>query len=235
MEKEKAMDQENLSFNGSALSANDQYINREERRSIEIFDPPASNVEVGQPTSASSSRSHGIDTQAYIEGGSSKNFSSSSSSSSSWEPVNKWMAFERECAIKSKITCTDAITELKGNNVAATLTETSIAERTAEWGLVVKSDVGEGSFKAIKILSGHGDRSKYSSKRFAAESTRTSGESDAGAFPRVSQELKDALATLQQTFIVSDATKPDCPIMYASNGFFSLTGYSSKEVIGRNW
>nr|AML78516.1 putative LOV domain-containing protein [Drypetes deplanchei] len=68
------------------------------------------------------------------------------------------------------------------------------------------------------------------------ESTRTSEESEAGggAFPRVSQELKDALATLQQTFVVSDATKPDCPIMYASSGFFTMTGYSSKEVIGQN-
>ncbi|GAB2267567.1 Phototropin-2 [Dionaea muscipula] len=52
--------------------------------------------------------------------------------------------------------------------------------------------------------------------------------------PRVSQELKDALATLKQTFVVSDATKPDCPIMYASNGFYTMTGYSSMEVIGRN-
>ncbi|GFY94469.1 phototropin 2 [Actinidia rufa] len=35
-------------------------------------------------------------------------------------------------------------------------------------------------------------------------------------------------------FVVSDATKPDCPIMYASSGFFSMTGYASREVIGRN-
>nr|AML77391.1 putative LOV domain-containing protein [Crossopetalum rhacoma] len=77
---------------------------------------------------------------------------------------------------------------------------------------------------------------KSSSDRFAAES-RTSEESEAGGggvFPRVSQELKSALATLQQTFVVSDATKPDCPIMYASSGFFGMTGYSFKEVIGRN-
>lgn len=116
----------------------------------------------------------------------------------------------------------------------------SIEQRTAEWGLVVKSDVdvGEGSFKAISKSSGEADRSKTSSERF--ESTRTSEESNFGsdigsAFPRVSQELKAALATLQQTFVVSDATKPDCPIMYASSGFFTMTGYSSKEVIGRNW
>ncbi|MCI00598.1 phototropin-2-like, partial [Trifolium medium] len=85
-----------------------------------------------------------------------------------------------------------------------------------------------------------GDRSKGMSDRFA-DSTRVSGDSNygseaklSGLFPRVSQELKEALATLQQTFVVSDATKPDCPILYASSGFFTMTGYSSKEVIGRN-
>ncbi|GAB2247062.1 hypothetical protein Droror1_Dr00006944 [Drosera rotundifolia] len=65
------------------------------------------------------------------------------------------------------------------------------------------------------------------------DSGRTSSESSE-KIPRVSQELKDALATLKQTFVVSDATKPDCPIMYASNGFYTMTGYSLKEVIGRN-
>ncbi|XP_078160017.1 phototropin 2 [Carex rostrata] len=62
---------------------------------------------------------------------------------------------------------------------------------------------------------------------------RASTESNSG-IPRVSQELKDALSNLQQTFVVSDATKPDCPIMYASAGFYSMTGYSVKEVIGKN-
>nr|2Z6C_A Chain A, Phototropin-1 [Arabidopsis thaliana]2Z6C_B Chain B, Phototropin-1 [Arabidopsis thaliana] len=52
--------------------------------------------------------------------------------------------------------------------------------------------------------------------------------------PRVSEDLKDALSTFQQTFVVSDATKPDYPIMYASAGFFNMTGYTSKEVVGRN-
>nr|AML76712.1 putative LOV domain-containing protein [Portulaca oleracea] len=71
----------------------------------------------------------------------------------------------------------------------------------------------------------------------AVNSARSSESSNSGGsehVPRVSQELKDALATLQQTFVVSDATKPECPIMYASSGFFTMTGYTSKEVIGRN-
>ncbi|XP_052192305.1 phototropin-2 isoform X2 [Diospyros lotus] len=91
---------------------------------------------------------------------------------------------------------------------------------------------------ALSILDHRRRSSKSLSERYGGvESSRTSEESEpssAGGFPRVSQELKEALATLQQTFVVSDATKPDCPIVYASSGFFSMTGYSSKEIIGRN-
>ncbi|KAI3691307.1 hypothetical protein L2E82_49623 [Cichorium intybus] len=93
-----------------------------------------------------------------------------------------------------------------------------IAERTAEWP----------GATAVAGLIGDEERNKRSS----SSSWRTSDELNHQ--PRVSQDLKDALATLQQTFVVSDATKPDCPIMYASSGFFTMTGYSSKEVIGRN-
>jgi hypothetical protein len=43
----------------------------------------------------------------------------------------------------------------------------------------------------------------------------------------VLQELKNTLSSLQQTFVVSDATRLDCPIFYSSEGFFTMTGYSS--------
>lgn len=157
---------------------------------------------------------------------------SSANSGTSKESVNKWMAFankpdENSTSTKAPSGDTDQI-----------LTEASIAERAAEWGLVVNS----GNFVAAVETNSSldGDKSKGMSDRFV-DSARTSGESNygseaklSGLFPRVSQELKDALSTLQQTFVVSDATKPDCPILYASSGFFSMTGYSSKEVIGRN-
>ncbi|KAK8916831.1 Phototropin-2 [Platanthera zijinensis] len=50
----------------------------------------------------------------------------------------------------------------------------------------------------------------------------------------ISEDLKEALSTLKQTFVVSDATKADCPIIYASAGFFTMTGYSTNEVVGQN-
>nr|AML76928.1 putative LOV domain-containing protein [Lindenbergia philippensis] len=154
---------------------------------------------------------------------------------------NKWMAFDLEPSKSHQITsATDTlagksktIEEDEESEKKRIATEASIAERTAEWGLMVRTDVGDGSFHAVGI--GEGETSKNSMDRFHLASKRTSEESSVGSeFPRVSQEIKDALATLQQTFVVSDATKPDCPIVYASSGFFTMTGYSSKEVIGKN-
>ncbi|AES88742.2 nonphototropic hypocotyl protein [Medicago truncatula] len=108
------------------------------------------------------------------------------------------------------------------------------AQRAAEWGLVLKTDSETGKPQGVAVRSSGGG-----SRRDSNNSMRSSGESsDEGrefrGIPRVSEDLRDALSAFQQTFVVSDATKPDYPIMYASAGFFNMTGYTSKEVIGRN-
>lgn len=77
-----------------------------------------------------------------------------------------------------------------------------------------------------------GRDSGVGSTKSSLDGARASG--DSSSVPRVSQDLKDALSSLQQTFVVSDATRPDIPIIYASAGFYTMTGYSAKEVIGRN-
>nr|AHZ63921.1 phototropin [Cylindrocystis cushleckae] len=51
---------------------------------------------------------------------------------------------------------------------------------------------------------------------------------------QASEGLKDVLTTFQQTFVMCDATKPDIPVMFASEGFYEMTGYNAKEVIGKN-
>ncbi|XP_022727062.1 phototropin-2-like isoform X2 [Durio zibethinus] len=234
------------SFSSSTSSANMQSTSREHQRSIEVLES-ADTQNVGQ--SSDTIEGSRPSTQPQVEEeGSSMNVTSATRK----EPVDKWMAFGGAAANNSKIiSFDDSIKNLNEASVAGKdsngqssrriLTEASIAQRTAEWGIALKSDVGKSSFKVIGRTitpSGEGDQNKNSLDKFAVDSVRTSEESsygsDQGVFPRVSQELKDALATLQQTFVVSDASKPDCPIMYASSGFFSMTGYSSKEVIGRN-
>ena len=157
---------------------------------------------------------------------------------SSNKPTEKWMAFDRE----SNTTNTpgnEAKVDRKSWQASATgaiSTEAIIAERAAEWGLVVETDVEEGSFKAVGRASGEGGGSKrLSGKISGTERTPSFSNETSGVFPRASQELKDALSSLEQTFVVSDATKPECPIVYASSGFFGMTGYASEEVIGKNW
>ncbi|KAK8550961.1 hypothetical protein V6N13_119462 [Hibiscus sabdariffa] len=117
------------------------------------------------------------------------------------------------------------------------------AKRAAEWGLVLKTDNETGKPRGVVVRNSCGDDPNIkpgTGRRNSNTSVRSSDEfsdnefSKERAFPRVSQDLKDALSTFQQTFVVSDATKPDYPILYASAGFFRMTGYTSSEVVGRN-
>ena len=104
----------------------------------------------------------------------------------------------------------------------------------------MKTDTETGRPQGVAVRTSGGEPG--TSRRNSNNSVRSSGgDSDDGqvggkerGFPRVSEDLKDALSAFQQTFVVSDATKPDYPIMYASAGFFKMTGYTSKEVVGRN-
>nr|AML79283.1 putative LOV domain-containing protein [Sanguinaria canadensis] len=110
------------------------------------------------------------------------------------------------------------------------------AQRAAEWGLVLKTDEETGKPQGVGVRNSGGDEANKQTRN-SANSVRSSSEELEGkerGIPRVSEDLKDALSTFQQTFVVSDATKPDYPIMYASAGFFKMTGYTSKEVVGRN-
>jgi PAS domain-containing protein len=47
-------------------------------------------------------------------------------------------------------------------------------------------------------------------------------------------DLVRALATAHHNFVISDPQLPDNPIVFASKGFYDLTGYSPSEVLGRN-
>ncbi|XP_076918334.1 phototropin-1-like [Bidens hawaiensis] len=114
-------------------------------------------------------------------------------------------------------------------------------QRAAEWGLVLKTDAETGKPQGVKVrTSGEDPNAKPgTNRRDSGTSVQSSSDiSDDGSGTegglKVSEDLKDALSTFQQTFVVSDATKPDYPILYASAGFFKMTGYTSKEVIGRN-
>ncbi|KAF5191318.1 Phototropin-2 [Thalictrum thalictroides] len=208
----------------------------------------SSNTDQGPNTEVLEPFSNEIQSQA-----SAKLHQGSARTPSGREPPGKWMAFASE-GVKSKIkedsnsgftgSTQQSKAFLKDTNAGSSKGQSSklesdvvnLVERASEWGLVVSSEIEEGNPQSLRVRSER-DMGKNLANRHN-ESTRTSEESNYGgneaSIPRVSQELKDALASLQQTFVVSDATRPECPIMFASSGFFSMTGYSSKEVIGRN-
>lgn len=54
------------------------------------------------------------------------------------------------------------------------------------------------------------------------------------ALERQDFSLVRSLASGQKCFVLSDPKLPDNPIIFASEGFYKLTGYTSKEVLGRN-
>lgn len=53
-------------------------------------------------------------------------------------------------------------------------------------------------------------------------------------FPRVALDLATTVERIQQNFCISDPSLPDCPIVFASDQFLELTGYSREDVLGRN-
>eukprot|EP00798_Chlamydomonas_sp_ICE-L_P013927 gene13927-19857_t len=52
--------------------------------------------------------------------------------------------------------------------------------------------------------------------------------------PEAANNLTQVLSGLRHTFVVADATLPDMELIYASEGFYDMTGYGPDEVLGRN-
>jgi len=65
------------------------------------------------------------------------------------------------------------------------------------------------------------------------EDGQTSGK-DPTALARSDFSLIESLTSGQQNFVLSDPRLPDNPIVYASPGFYVLTGYTQDQVLGRN-
>ena len=67
------------------------------------------------------------------------------------------------------------------------------------------------------------------------------GESSAANVPapqptpaRVGIDMATTLERIQQSFVIADPGLPDCPIVFASDGFLDFTGYTREEILGRN-
>ena len=66
----------------------------------------------------------------------------------------------------------------------------------------------------------------------AVESAEAKGTVGAApkAFPRVALDLATTVERIQQAFVISDPNLPDCPIVFASDAFLEMTGFTREEV-----
>nr|AML78804.1 putative LOV domain-containing protein [Lunularia cruciata] len=105
-----------------------------------------------------------------------------------------------------------------------------ISERAAQWGYEVpmraSSELGDG----LSTVSWR------TSTRSSAGSRSSGGSSSSQSIPRVAKDVRDAITSFNLAFVVCDAAGPDplYQVLYASGGFFKMTGYEADEVIGSN-
>ncbi|WVZ72619.1 hypothetical protein U9M48_021049 [Paspalum notatum var. saurae] len=57
---------------------------------------------------------------------------------------------------------------------------------------------------------------------------------DSVGIPALSSSLNLSLGRIKQSFVLTYSCLPDMPIIYASEAFISLTGYSREDILGRN-
>nr|AML79534.1 putative LOV domain-containing protein [Toxicodendron radicans] len=224
-------------------------LGRDSRGSLDVFNPSTYST---RPTNSAFRPNQNPPTwQGWIEQRSSPEPDPNKLSSKSGrteEIATTWLALKDPAPTLSSPLSSPLAPKITNDREKSTVTKQLsgdvgvAAQRAAEWGLVLKTDNETGKPQGVGVRTSGGEEPNSkpgTSRRNSNNSVRSSSEmSDEGVkergFPRVSEDLKDALSTFQQTFVVSDATKADYPIMYASAGFFKMTGYTSKEVVGRN-
>ena len=94
---------------------------------------------------------------------------------------------------------------------------------------------------AIRTHLGDKEADALLSKQALADAASTGGGLIATTAGDANKVLDDpdfsfikALQTAQQNFVVTDPSLPDNPIVYATQGFLNLTGYTLDQVLGRN-
>jgi PAS domain-containing protein len=69
---------------------------------------------------------------------------------------------------------------------------------------------------------------------FGDQARAVAEEKRAAALVKSDFQLMESLTSGQQNFVLSDPRLPDNPIVFATGGFYKLTGYTQEQVLGRN-
>jgi PAS domain S-box-containing protein len=95
------------------------------------------------------------------------------------------------------------------------------------------SEVDSDSTRASRSAAEGGKSAAGSSSDDPAAAT-ASVTASVSALPAVDLALVSALDRCHTSFTISDPSLPDNPLVFASDGFLALSGYSHAEVLGRN-
>ena len=102
---------------------------------------------------------------------------------------------------------------------------------------IIKRELPDRATELLKDLDdGEGDSGDPSQPRRGAYTPlpMPSGFGPVKTLMEPDYRLMSALSGSQQNFAISDPSLPDNPIVYVSQGFLDLTGYSLDQVLGRN-
>eukprot|EP00752_Nemacystus_decipiens_P006467 g5823.t1 len=110
--------------------------------------------------------------------------------------------------------------------------------------VVSKQDVVQGMRPGMSVGS---SSSSWSARGGTRKRPKVEGGSSGGGGGRKDHRVPSALKLMspsyqtvkalvdsQANFILTNPNLPDCPIIFASQGFLELTGYEGKDVIGKN-
>ena len=111
---------------------------------------------------------------------------------------------------------------------------------SAMWNLLESMQIGMPSGVEWKGTTVGGSAAKlYSWAPNAGDQTQCEASLSEGgertrAINKYDYGLLEALKHARRSFVITDPTLPDNPIVFASGGFLSLTGYKLEQVLGRN-
>ncbi|KAL7425301.1 hypothetical protein ACHAXH_003491 [Discostella pseudostelligera] len=101
---------------------------------------------------------------------------------------------------------------------------------------IIKRELPDKATELLKDIGNEGDIDDPSQPKKGAYTPlpMPSGFGPVKTLMEPDYRLMSALSGSQQNFAISDPSLPDNPIVYVSQGFLDLTGYTLDQVLGRN-
>ena len=109
-----------------------------------------------------------------------------------------------------------------------------LQEENSDLRLLVQKHIPENALKIIDDCCSSSTLFGVTENDAGEKSTDANAKSEKTALIKTDFSLIESLTSGQQNFVLSDPRLPDNPIVFATPGFYELTGYTREQVLGRN-